>query len=110
MAGPAEQPFFCQSCRTRLSITDIDALDQPGPSGRHSALLTGSIFGGTRTDESFILLDSSKRGTAATSLDTSIPVLPGTKLAHDAHARPHSGDAQSEAAHLDVAIMAADGH
>lgn len=62
MAGQSDQPFFCQSCRSRLNITDIETLEQPGPSGRQSALLNASVFGGTKVDESFVLLDASKRG------------------------------------------------
>ncbi len=65
MTGPSEQAFCCQSCRCRLNITDLDTLDQAGPSGKQSVLMNGSLFGGTKVDESFVLLDASKRGQAA---------------------------------------------
>ena len=76
MAGPTEQPFCCQSCRTRLVITDLEPHDQSSPSG----LLTGSVFAGGKVDDSFILLDPSARNQAAQGevlplLDPSLMVI-----------------------------------
>ena len=50
---------ICQSCKARLNITGIESL-QRDASSRHS-IMAGSVFGGGKIDESFIVLDPGKQ-------------------------------------------------
>ncbi|KAK9824013.1 hypothetical protein WJX72_006970 [[Myrmecia] bisecta] len=86
-----EQVFHCQSCRAKLNIIGIDNTQHEGVSVSHrqSSLLGASAFGGSKVDESFVLLDSAGRrgqppsdahasGSGHRSLDESFVMLAGS--------------------------------
>lgn len=62
-----EQVFRCQSCRAKLNIGGMDSLGgadaaQTSPGYRHTTN-ANSVLGGSKVDESFIVLDNgSKKG------------------------------------------------
>ncbi len=65
-----KQIFRCQSCRVKLNIGGLDSLAGPdnshGSSG-HKQIpnIASSSFGGSKVDESFIVLDHNKsKGTS----------------------------------------------
>jgi len=60
-----KQIFRCQSCRVKLNIGGLDALAGPdnshGSSGhKQISNIASSSFGGSKVDESFIVLDHNK--------------------------------------------------